>query len=381
MRWNRRDWLTAVVGAGLAPRAGAAPAPTVSVARCASYGAGVLPSLRTMFDQLGGVAKLVSDKTVAIKINMANPLRDRTGFRPAWFTRWTHPDVIGAAVQLFSQAGARRIRILESSTEDAHPLEENFLIGGWDPGSLLKAAPMVEMENTSGLGSGKQYSRVTVPGGGYIYPGFDLNHSYAECDVMVSIAKLLENQSTGFSLSMENMIGATPVTIYGDAAGFAEPAEEPYGSRTSILATGRRQPPETAPAEKDPSSPREPGYRLPRITVDIVRARPIHLAIIDGIETQTGGEGVAVPPESKRQIRPVKPGVLIAGLNPVSTDAVAAAIMGFDPMADRGKPPFETCDSTLRLAEEGGIGTRDLGKIKVAGIPVAKARFPFRDKR
>ena len=381
MHWNRRDWLTAVVGAGLSPRAGAAPVSTVAVARCAAYGAGVLPAMRTMFDQLGGMAKLVSAKTVAIKINMANPLRDRTGFRPAWFTRWTHPDVIGAAVQLFGQAGARRIRILESSTEDAHPLEENFLIGGWDPSGLLKAAPRVEMENTSGLGFGNEYCRLNVPGGGYIYPGFDLNHSYAECDVMVSIAKLLENQATGLSLSMENMVGATPLTIYGDAAGFAEPSEEPYGSRTSILATGRRQPPETAPAEKDPNSPREPGYRLPRITVDIVRARPIHLAIIDGIETQSGGEGVALPPEAKRQIRPVKPGVLIAGLNPVSTDAVAAAIMGFDPMAGRGQPPFDACDSTLRLAEEAGIGARDLGSIKVAGPPVAKARFPFRDKR
>ena len=35
-------------------------------------------------------------------------------------------------------------------------------------------------------------------------------------------------------------------------------------------------------------------------------------------------------------------------------------VMGFDPMADRGTPPFETCDNTLRLAEDAGLGTRDL---------------------
>jgi len=378
MHWNRREWLATAAVAALGRRAGAAPASTVAVARCQTYGSAVLPVMRTIFAQLGGIEKLVAGKTVAIKINMSNPLRERTGFRSAWFTRWTHPDVIAAAVQLFGKAGARRIRILESSTEDSHPLEENFLIGGWDPGPLLRTAPGVEMENTSGLGSSHEYSRLKVPGGGLIYPGFDLNHSYAECDVMVSIAKLLENQTTGLSLSMENMIGATPITIYGDAAGYEAPSEEPYGSRNAILATGRRQPPQTSPAEKDPSSPRDPGYRLPRITVDILRARPVHLAIIDGIETQTGGEGVALPPEARRQIRPVKPGVLIAGLNPVSVDAVAAAIMGFDPMAGRGQPPFESCDSTLRLAEEAGIGTRDLGNITVAGLPVAKARFPFR---
>lgn len=43
------------------------------------------------------------------------------------------------------------------------------------------------------------------------------------------------------------------------------------------------------------------------------------------------------------------------------------AVMGFDPMADCGTPPFETCDSTLRLADDVGIGTRDLNRIEVIG--------------
>jgi len=374
---NRRQWLVAASGASFAGTVLAAPASPVAVAKCPSYGSGVLPLMRKMFDQLGGIGKLVAGKTVAIKINMANPLRDRTGYRPAWFSRWSHPDVIGAAVTLLGQAGASRIRILEGSSEDAHPLEENFIIGGWDPKTLLNAAKNVEMENTSGLGYGKEYKRVTVAGGGIIYPGFDLNHSYAACDVFVSIAKLLEDEVAGVSLSMKNLIGVTPVTIYGDAAGFDEPAEQPFGSRT-VLQTGRRQPSATAPQEKDPNSSREPGYRIPRITVDLCAARPVHLAIIDGIEAQTASEGAGIETTAKRQIRLVKPGILIAGLNPVSTDAVAVAAMGFDPMADRGTPPFENCDSTLRLAEEAGIGTRDLGKIEVAGTPIRSARFPFR---
>jgi hypothetical protein len=54
------------------------------------------------------------------------------------------------------------------------------------------------------------------------------------------------------------------------------------------------------------------------------------------------------------------------------------ALMGFDPMADRGTPPFETCDSTLRLAEQLGVGTRDLSRVHIAGAPIAKARFDFR---
>lgn len=74
----------------------------------------------------------------------------------------------------------------------------------------------------------------------------------------------------------------------------------------------------------------------------------------------------------------LKPGVLVAGLNCVSTDAVCTALMGFNPMADRGTAPFETCDSTLRLAEELGVGTRDLNRIEVVGTPIAKAKFDFR---
>jgi hypothetical protein len=46
-------------------------------------------------------------------------------------------------------------------------------------------------------------------------------------------------------------------------------------------------------------------------------------------------------------------------------------------MADRGTPPFETCDSTLHLAEQLGVGTRDLGRIEVLGTPIAKARYKF----
>ena len=375
--WSRREWLIATTVGLTAAKAAAAPAARVAVARCPDYEASVLPALRKMFDAVGGIGPLVAGKTVAVKINMTNPLRTRTGHRPAWFTRWSHPAVIAAAVNLIGAAGARRIRILEGSYEDDNPLEENILQGGWDPRVILGAAKNVEMENTDSLGLGKKYERLSVPGGGAVYPSFDCNHSYVECDVMVSIAKLKEHQSAGVALSLNNMIGITPATVYGDAAGFEEPAQRPFGRR-GMFHTGRRQPSSSVPAERDPGSPREAGYRIPRITVDIVKTRPIDLAIIDGIETQTSAEGAAPEPGSRRAIQLVKPGLLVAGFNPVCTDAVAAALMGFDPAADRGTAPFETCDSTLRLAEEAGIGTRDLTKIEVVGAQVRTLQFPFR---
>ena len=171
---------------------------------------------------------------------------------------------------------------------------------------------------------------------------------------------------------MKNSFGIPPCTIYGEGAGTDDPAKVVKGPR-AMLHDGSRQPPKTALPENDPTSPRNTGYRLPRVTVDLVAARPIHLAIVDGIESVAGGEG----PWSHR-CRHVRPGLLVAGTNYITTDAVATALMGFDPMADRGAPPFEVCDSTLRLAEELGIGTRDLRRIEVLGTPISKARFDFR---
>lgn len=106
---------------------------------------------------------------------------------------------------------------------------------------------------------------------------------------------------------------------------------------------------------------------------DLAAARPVHLAILDGIESMAGSEGPWSPGG-----RRISPGVLISGLNPVATNAVAAAVMGFDPMADRGTPPFPRCDSTLRLAEQAGLGTRDLTGIEVLGEPVGKVICPYR---
>jgi uncharacterized protein (DUF362 family) len=325
-----------------------------------------------MFDQLGGLGRLVNGKTVAIKINLTGAPTYRLGRAPLEETHYTHPAVVAAAARLMAQAGARRIRILESPWSTAEKVEEYLLEANCDPRVILAAAPIVEFENTNYLGQGKKYSRMKVPFGGYIYPAFDLNHSYEDCDVFVSIGKMKEHATAGVTLSMKNCFGLTPATIYGQGAGQDEPSLKPQGGRSMVHA-GNRQPSRSAPPEKDPSTPRQAGYRVPRTVVDLISARPIHLAIVEGIKTMTGGEG----PWIREQLTAVSPGVLIAGLNPVNTDAVAMSVMGFDPMADRGTPPFETCDSTLRLAEDAGVGTRDLRRIELLGARVEDIRFDF----
>jgi uncharacterized protein (DUF362 family) len=372
---KRRDFIAAGAAALAVPRSfAAAPASRVAVARCESYGSELLPALRTMFDQLGGLGALVKGKTVAIKINLTGGADIRLGYAPAELSHYTHPAVIGTTVRLLSDAGARRIRLLEGCYGSSEPIEEFMMAAGWNPSNLLNAGTRVDMENTNVRGPAKRYSRLRPPNGGYMYPAYDLNHSYEECDVFVSIAKMKEHATAGVTLAMKNLFGIAPISIYGEAAGEDEPNEQPRGGR-GMFHSGHRQPSKSSPGEH-PNSPKDGGARVPRIVADLTAARPVHLSIIDGIITMNRGEGPWI-----RGSVMVTPGLLVAGLNPVCTDAVGTALMGFDPMADRGRPPFETCDSTLRLAEDHGVGTRDLQKIEVVGAPIRGNVFSFRERR
>ncbi len=113
---------------------------------------------------------------------------------------------------------------------------------------------------------------------------------------------------------------------------------------------------------------------MPRIVVDVITARPIDLALIDGITSMAGGEG---PWNTGRKLRFVEPGVLLAGTNPVNTDAVATAVMGYDPRAPKGTLPFKNCDNTLLLAEARGVGSTDLKRIEVVGMSIEKAMYKY----
>ncbi len=73
----------------------------------------------------------------------------------------------------------------------------------------------------------------------------------------------------------------------------------------------------------------------------------------------------------------VKPGVLLAGFNQVTTDTVATAVMGFDPRAAKGNAPFEKCDNTLLVAEKRGLGSADLKQIEIRGLTLEEAKFSF----
>ena len=163
-------------GAGLYGAAPRAPSSPVSIARCKAYDfKGVLEQLQLMMDQLGGLRRLVAGKTVCVKVNLTGDPRQGALGLPASRTYHTHPHVVLAAATLLDQAGARRIRIVETTYQKG-PLEGLLGEAGWDLPALAALSAKVEYEDTRNKGRGQRYFEVKVPGGGSLYPAYLLNH-------------------------------------------------------------------------------------------------------------------------------------------------------------------------------------------------------------
>ena len=340
------------------------PASPVAIARCRTYDQEMYRSMNRLMDQIGGIGRLVKGKTVAVKLNLTgNPVRYPE--RPDMPYR-NNPATVLAVAQLLSKAGAQRIRIIEAF----FPASQDPALWaryGLDVNAINNVGCKVEWENTQNMGQAKEYKRLKVPSGGYIFPAFDLNHSFTDCDVYVSMSKLKNHWFASVTMSLKNNFGNTPCSLYGGDCGESG-NEDPKQERGPVCHNGKITPPKGVPQELNMSTPREPGYRIPRIVTDLVGARPVDLAIVDGIESIRGGEGVW---NAGTQL--IKPGLLLVGRNPVCTDAVSTAVMGYNPLADRGEKPFLRGDNTIKLAQAVGIGTADLSRIELPGLKIKEA--------
>jgi uncharacterized protein (DUF362 family) len=367
---TRRELLvagSAATGVSLLKADVAAPASKVALVRCRSY-SDFGTQLSSAFDHIGGIQKLVSGKTVALKLNLTGnpknfPLTPDLPYR-------TDGATVATTVHLLAKAGAKRVRLIESF----FPAQQDPALWaryGLDVNAINNLGTTVEWENVQNLGNYKQYVRLKVPWGGYMYPAYTINKAYTECDVYASLSKLKNHWIAGVTMSMKNNFGNTPCSLYGSDCG-ASGNEAPTKERGDVLHAGTTKAPSGVDAELHPDSPRDPGYRVPRILVDQVGIRPIDLAIIDGVETVRGGEGPWL-----KGLERMTPGVILVGRNPVCTDAVGMGVMSYDTKADRGASCFIRGDNSLKLAEAAGIGTADLNRIEVAGLSIAEARIDF----
>ncbi len=345
-----------------------APSSPVAIQRCDSYKPPAFRrALDKVLDLIGGLKPLVQDKTVTIKLNLTGTSWKPVFDLPAQETYQTQPDTVAALCAALVDAGAKRIVLIENLYW-TKPFEEILVEAGWDVKAIQSAGDhRVTFEDTRNRGAFPGYSRFKVPWGGFIYPSFDLNSRFEKTDVLVSLAKLKQHACAGITAAVKNFFGNTPSSIYGDDG----PGEHALKHRAAMFHGGKKKPPEGVPGEIDHGQPAKPFVRVPRITADIYGARPADLCIVDGIRTIRGGEG-----HWNRGIGLIEPRVLIAGRNGVCTDAVGTAVMGFDPRAASGQPPFQG-DNHLSLLASVGVGTNDLRRIEVAGVPVEEARCPF----
>lgn len=378
---DRRQFIRAGAGAfaaaALRPLARAAdPAgprnARVAIVPCAGYGREVPAALARTFDLLGGIGPLVSGKTVTVKINLTGSNFAAVHGRPVGESYMTHPATVMALTAAFFRAGAHRVTFVES-TNLRQPLEKTMVEAGFDVRALA-AFGRVEFEDTRNLGKAKAYAALKVPDAGHLFDSFELNHAYADTDVFVSLCKLKTHATTGVTLTMKNLFGITPNALYGDEAP-SEFGTKGRGRLHNLTGWDTRENPapfEPPGAKEDFFIPNDGGHRVPRIITDLCRARPIHLGIIDGISTLSYAEGPWVK-EKPQKI--TAPRVLVAGFNPVATDAVGTVVMGFNNIrAPRGVAPFLPGDNHLVMAEQGGLGPCDLSRIDVVGTPIEKVR-------
>ena len=103
------------------------------------------------------------------------------------------------------------------------------------------------------------------------------------------------------------------------------------------------------------------GYQAINLNIyRIAKFIPVHLAVVDGFKAMEGNGPVGG--------EAVDMGVALAGLDPVAVDAVAAYMMGFDPM-DIGY---------LYYCHRFGLGVADLSRIEVVGEDPSRLRRKFK---
>jgi uncharacterized protein (DUF362 family) len=317
----------------------------VAVAKSADYNLAALrKTMRHMLDSIGGIGDVIKPgSTVALKINLTGGATFSKALVDYPWTQahWTHPGVVRVLGELLIDSGAKKLFIMDGVFE-----AESFQIGGYPEVAKALDAKLIDLNTPLPY---TEFVRQPVGYGWHAYEDFIFNRLLKEVDAFVSVPKMKCHNNAGVTLALKGQIGLCPTQFYG--------LKERPQIRSALHGLGE-----------------EVRTRLSKVIVDLTRARPIDLTVIDGIMTAEGGEG----PWIKNTFHLIQPGVMVAGRNPVATDSVATAVMGFNPEAGAFEPPFVSSDNHLALARESGLGTNRLEEIEIAGEKLKEAVFPFK---
>ncbi len=291
-----------------------------------------------LFESIGGLGDIVqAGKKVAIKINLTGgsgyASHQKLDGKPVTESMWTHPEVVRAVGELIIDCGvsASDIYIVEALWDSASYNNFGFL----DVQKSLGA----QMVNLNSKAPYLDFVDKPVGDKKFFYSSFKFNQILADVDVYVSIPKMKQHNEAGVTHSLKNQIGIAPIQYY-----------------TMLGASSYRS--------KLHLEGGDIGYHLPRSICDLNLARPVHLAVIDGIKNAVGGEGVWIPTYKTAEYN-----VLLAGKEPVATDSIASYLMGNDPEAEKLQLPdgVRQCDNYLELLHQKGVGTNQMSEIQAVG--------------
>jgi uncharacterized protein (DUF362 family) len=318
------------------------PQASVAIGKAQKYDrAEIENQVNLLIDQLGGLGDVVKPgDSVAIKTNLTGGVSSgRLNGIPAEESFVTHPEVVRALAKAVIAAGAKEIFIVEAVYEWASYTEWGYEDIAGDLGVTL-----IDLNDFKPY---TDFVETSVGPESHIFDKFTFNPILNNVDVFMSVSKMKNHELAGVTHTMKNLYGLVPYRFYR--------LNENDKWRSGFHGVGAQT-----------------QERLPRIIVDLNRARPIDFSLIDGIKTTQGGEGPWI-----KSLAPIEPGVLIAGKNAVATDAVATAVMGHDPQGDYPDSPFVRCVNHLNLAAQAGLGTNRLDEIEVLGTPIGEVMTRF----
>ncbi len=303
---------------------------------------GVLQKVQYLFEQIGGISDLFAKgKKVVIKINLTGGSGNATSPKlngvPVTEAMWSNPAVVKAVAQLIIDAGVSPGDItITDSLGSGDSFSKSVFQGYADIQSSLGCS-LVDLSKGT-------FVDISTGSGYFNFPALTMNQILKNADVYVSVPKLKQHAEAGFTGALKNQVGTVPQALY-------ETNQIQY----------RRQ------AIHSPTNGSSASF-LPRSVCDLNAARPVHLAVVDGIKNAKGGEGVWNP-----NFAPYESHVMLAGKNPVATDSIGAYLMGLDCEAEKLQLPGDNgygdteCDNYMYLLNAKGIGTNQLNKINLVG--------------
>ncbi len=286
---------------------------TVSITRCQEYDLPkVYQAVKTSLEQVDGIHKLLRNGKKKVLLK-PNLL---SCSQPPERAINTHPVVMRALVDFFQKEGGAEVYIGDSS-------------GSLRSGSTNKAFKVTRLDEVAQETGARwvnfdQDKPVEIhKNNGAILPTFKIASIVKEADLIVSVPKLKTHGLTKYTGALKNTLGVIP-------------------------ANGKKNVHVQAPK---PST-------FAQALVDVYEEVKPHLTIMDAIVGMEGNGPNAGDPR--------KVGLIVASTNGVALDAVASTIIGYEPLAI----------PTIRYAQERGLGTGELNKIRILGPAIKEVAIP-----